>query len=181
MPRKQRIEYPGAIYHIISRGNYRKDLFTHEMTAEAFERAIFEAAERCGWKLYAYVIMSNHYHLAIETPDPNMVEGMRWLQSTFATRFNRFRNERGHVFQGRYKSLLVNEDRPLLGLINYIHLNPVRAKLCTVDELKGHALSSYPKYFKRKAPPSLKRTTLLGLCDLPDTLGGMRKYVDPMN
>ena len=92
MPRKQRIEYPGAVYHIISRGNYRKDLFTHAKTAEAFERTIFEAAERCGWKLYAYVIMSNHYHLAIETPEPNMVEGMRWLQSTFATRFNRFRN-----------------------------------------------------------------------------------------
>lgn len=178
MARKQRIEYPGAVYHIISRGNCGKDLFTHEKTAEAFERTIFEAAERCGWKLYAYVIMSNHYHLAIETPDPNMVEGMRWLQSTFATRFNRFRNERGHVFQGRYKSLLVNEDRPLLGLINYIHLNPVRAKLCTVDELQGHALSSYPKYFKRQVPPPLDRTTLLGLCDLPDTLGGMRKYAE---
>ena len=163
MPRKQRIEYPGAVYHIISRGNYRKDLFIHEKTAEAFERTIFEAAQRCGWKLYAYVIMSNHYHLAIETPEANLVEGMRWLQSTFATRFNRFRNERGHVFQGRYKSLLVNEDRPILGLINYIHLNPVRAKLCTVEELKGYALSSYPKYFKRSVLPPLDRQTLLGL------------------
>jgi REP element-mobilizing transposase RayT len=178
MPRKQRIEYPGAVYHIISRGNYRKDLFTHEKTAEAFERSIFEAAERCRWKLYAYVIMSNHYHLAVQTPEPNLVEGMRWLQSTFATRFNRFRNERGHVFQGRYKSLLINEDRPLLGLINYIHLNPVRAKLCTVDELKGYERSSYPKYFKRNVEAPLDRTTLLQLCDLPDTLGGMRKYTE---
>lgn len=176
MPRKQRIEYPGAVYHIISRGNYRKELFLHEKTGEAFERTIFEAAERCGWKLHAYVIMSNHYHLAIETPEPNLVEGMKWLQSTFATRFNRFRNERGHVFQGRYKSLLINEDRPLLGLINYIHLNPVRAKICSIDELKGYALSSYPKYFKRTVQPPLDRATLLGLCDLPDTLGGMRKY-----
>jgi REP element-mobilizing transposase RayT len=100
MPRKQRIEYPGAVYHIISRGNYRKELFLHEKTGEAFERTIFEAAERCGWKLYAYVIMSNHYHLVIETPEPNLVEGMKWLQSTFATRFNRLYNERGHVFQG---------------------------------------------------------------------------------
>lgn len=178
MPRKQRIEYPGAIYHVISRGNYRKDLFTHEKTALAFERTIFEAAERCGWKVYAYVIMSNHYHLAMQTPDPNLVEGMRWLQSTFATRFNRFRNERGHVFQGRYKSLLINEDRPLLGLINYIHLNPVRAKLCSVDELKGHALSSYPKYFKRKVQAPLERQTLLQLCGLPDTVAGMRKYTE---
>jgi len=176
MPRKQRIEYPGAVYHIISRGNYRKELFLHEKTGEAFERTIFEAAERCGWKLYAYVIMSNHYHLVIETPEPNLVEGMKWLQSTFATRFNRLRNERGHVFQGRYKSILVNEDRPLLGLIDYVHLNPMRAKLCTIDELKSHTLSSFPKYFKRTVQPPLDRTTLLSLCDLPDTLGGMRKY-----
>jgi len=176
MPRKQRIEYPGAVYHIISRGNYRKELFLHEKTGEAFERTIFEAAERCGWKLYAYVIMSNHYHLVIETPEPNLVEGMKWLQSTFATRFNRFRNERGHVFQGRYKSILISEDRPLLGLIDYVHLNPVRAKLCTIDALKSHTLSSFPKYFKRTVQPPLDRTTLLSLCDLPDTLGGMRKY-----
>ncbi len=176
MPRKARIEYPGAIYHVISRGNYRKELFTAETTGAAFERAIFEVAERCGWKLHAYVIMSNHYHLAVETPEPNLVDGMRWLQSTFATRFNRFHNERGHVFQGRYKSILINENRPLIGLINYIHLNPVRAKLCTVDELKDYALSSYPKYWKRKRPEWLDRTTLLSLFDLPDTLAGMRKY-----
>jgi REP element-mobilizing transposase RayT len=178
MPRKQRIEYPGAVYHIISRGNYRKDLFTHEKTAEAFERTIYEAAERCGWKLYGYVIMSNHYHLAIETPEPNMVEGMRWLQSTFATRFNRFHNERGHVFQGRYKSLLINEERPLLGLIDYIHLNPVRAKLCSVDQLKSYARSSFPKYFKRNIQAPLDRTTLLSLAGLPDSLAGMRKYAE---
>jgi len=176
MPRKQRIEYSGATYHVISRGNYRKDLFSDEKTGLSFERTIFEAAERCGWKLYAYVIMSNHYHLAIETPEPNLVEGMRWLQSTFATRFNRYRHERGHVFQGRYKSLLITEDRPLLGLIDYIHLNPVRAKLCTVDTLREYTLSSFPKYFKRKVGAPLQRETLLQLVDLPDTVGGMRKY-----
>ena len=166
---------------MISRGNYRKDLFTAETTGAAFERMIFEVAERCGWKLHAYVIMSNHYHLAVETPEPNLVDGMRWLQSTFATRFNRFRNERGHVFQGRYKTILINEERPLIGLINYIHLNPVRAKLCTVDELKDYALSSYPKYWKRKRPEGLDRTKLLSLFDLPDTLAGMRKYEAHLN
>ena len=131
---------------------------------------------RCGWKLYAYVIMSNHYHLAVETPEPNLVEGMQWLQGTFATRFNRFRNERGHVFQGRYKALLVNEDRPLLGLIDYIHLNPVRAGLCAVLGLKDYSLSSFPKYFKRKPSAPLDRRTLLPLCELPDTVPGMRTY-----
>ena len=80
--------------------------------------------------------MSNHYHLVIETPESNLVEEMKWLQSTFATRFNRFRNERGHVFQGgRCKSILIGEDRPLLGLINYVYLNPVGAKLCSIDDL----------------------------------------------
>ncbi|MEM0966998.1 MAG: transposase [Verrucomicrobiota bacterium] len=176
MPRKQRIEYPGAIYHVISRGNYRKDLFTEKKTGEAFERTIFQAAERCGWKIYAYVIMSNHYHLALETPEPNLVEGMKWLQSTFATRFNRFHGERGHVFQGRYKSLVVEEDRPLLGLIDYIHLNPVRAGLCSVDELKNYPLSSFPKYFKRQVSPQLDREIVLLLCEQPNTLKGFREY-----
>ena len=74
MPRKQRIEFPGAVYHIISRGNYRKELFLSENTGKAFERSMFEAVERCGWKLHAYVIMSNHYHLAVETPEPNLVD-----------------------------------------------------------------------------------------------------------
>lgn len=86
MPRKERIEYPGAVYHVISRGNYRKDLFTQRGSGVAFEKALLETAERCGWRVYAYVVMSNHYHLAVETPEPNLVEGMRWLQSTFATR-----------------------------------------------------------------------------------------------
>ncbi len=176
MPRKQRIEYPGAMYHIISRGNYRKELFQDRETGLAFEKTLFETAKRCGWKLYAYVIMSNHYHLALQTPEPNLVAGMKWLQSTFATRFNRFHNERGHVFQGRYKSLLIKEDRPLIGLIDYIHLNPVRAKLCNIDALKAYELSSFPKYFKRSVQPPLDRTSLLSLCDLPDTLSGMRQY-----
>ena len=101
---------------------------------------------------------------------------MKWLQGTFATRFNRFHGERGHVFQGRYKSLVVEEDRPLLGLIDYIHLNPVRAELCSVDGLGDYALSSFPKYRKRKVFPPLDRGTVLSLCDLPNTLAGMRKY-----
>ena len=77
---KQRIEYPGAIYHLISQNNYRKDLFTHDKSAESFERTIFEVAERCRWRLFAYMIMNNPYHLAMQPPAPNMVEGMRWLQ-----------------------------------------------------------------------------------------------------
>lgn len=76
MTRKQRIEYPGAFYHVISRGNYRRELFLKANTGKAFERCLFEAVERGDWKLHAYVIMSNHYHPALETPEPNLVEGM---------------------------------------------------------------------------------------------------------
>ena len=76
MPRKMRIEYPGAVYHVISRGNYRKELFLQAKTGEAFERCLFEIVERCGWKLHAYVMMSNHFHLVVETPEPNLVVGM---------------------------------------------------------------------------------------------------------
>ena len=105
-------------------------------TGKKFENALFEACESCGWMLHAYVIMSNHYHLALETPKGNLVEGMRWLQGTFGNRFNKFTGERGHVFQGRYKALVVEPGRSLVGLVNYIHLNPVRAKLLDLARRK---------------------------------------------
>lgn len=176
MARKQRIEYPGAVYHVISRGNYRKELFVDDGAGASFENTLFEAVARCGWKLHAYVIMGNHYHLAVETPEPNLVAGMQWLQSTFATRFNRFHRERGHVFQGRYKSIVVGEDRPLLGLIDYIHLNPVRAGICKLSELQNYSLSSFPKYCKRTPPAGLCRKDFLAILDLPDSIAGMNRY-----
>lgn len=176
MARKQRIQYPGAVYHVISRGNYRKELFLKENTGAAFERALMETVERSGWKLHAYVIMSNHYHLAVETPEPNLVDGMKWLQSTFATRFNRLRNERGPVFQGRYKSILIGEERPLLGLVDYIHLNPVRAGIRPLETLRDYTLSSYPKYFKRTPVDGLCREDFLGMLELPSSLAGMNRY-----
>jgi len=176
MPRKQRIEFPGAIYHVISRGNYRKELFLSEGSGERFESTIFEAVERCGWRLHAYVIMKNHYHLALETPQPNLVFGMKWLQSTFATRFNRFHHEQGHVFQGRYKSILIGDDRSLPGLVDYIHLNPVRAGISDIDHLKNYTLSSYPKFWNRKSPVGLCRAVYLSLLGFPDNQAGMRRY-----
>jgi putative transposase len=176
MPRKHRIKYPGAIYHVISRGNYRKDLFSVSKSGDAFEKALFETMDRCGWQLFAYVIMSNHFHVALKTPEPNLVAGIKWLQSTFATRFSRFTGERGHVFQGRYKSLLVEEDRPLLGLIDYIHLNPVRAGICSLENLKNYRLSSYPKFLKRSVRDGLNRKCLLSLIGQPDDLSAMRVY-----
>src|SRR4051812_10089801 len=107
MARKLRLEFSGAVYHVINRGNYRAWIFASVGAKQAFEACLFAACARCGWLLHAFVIMSNHYHLAVETPLGNLATGMHWLQSTFATRFNRYRDERGHAFQGRYKSLLV--------------------------------------------------------------------------
>lgn len=97
MPRKTRIEIRDGLYHIINRGNYRSDIFENDQDKASFEQTIFEACEKAGWRLFAYVIMKNHYHLAIGTPQGNLISGMQWLQSTFANRFNRFRKERGHV------------------------------------------------------------------------------------
>lgn len=142
MARKLRIQYPGAIYHVINRGNYRHDLFTGPGEAQAFLEAVKEAKQMMGWRIHGYVLMRNHYHLALETPEPNLVEGMHWLQSTWATRFNRFRRERGHLFQGRYQALLI-EDAAVLGkVVDYIHLNPVRAKIVPAEQVANYRWSS---------------------------------------
>ena len=101
------MEFEGAVYRVISRGNYRGDVFARDSTKESFLKCLGEATEKSGWNVHAWCVMSNHYHLCFTTPQPNLVEGMRWLQATFSIRFNRLRNERGHVFQGRYKALVV--------------------------------------------------------------------------
>jgi REP element-mobilizing transposase RayT len=125
MARKVRIEYAGACYHVINRGNYRSWIFDSEGARKSFLKCLREASEAMGWRLRAWVLMGNHYHLCIQTPEGNLVQGMRWLQSTFANRFNRFRKESGHVFQGRYKAILLDEDAAG-AVCHYIHLNPVR-------------------------------------------------------
>jgi REP element-mobilizing transposase RayT len=104
-----RIQYPGALYHVINRGNYRRDIFESIGAAQAFEQAMAEVCLRYRWRLHAYAIMRNHFHFALETPRPNLVQGMHWLQGAFASRFNRFRRERGHLFQGRYDALVVED------------------------------------------------------------------------
>lgn len=129
MARKLRLEFSGAIYHVINRGNYRDFVFHSLGTRQAFERCLFQACVCSDWQLHAFVIMGNHYHLALETPQGNLVNGMQWLQATFANRFNRLRGEHGHLFQGRYKALLAEPGERLGCLCHYIHLNPARAKL----------------------------------------------------
>ena len=157
MARKLRLEYPGACYHVINRGNYRRWVFEEDGAKTAFEACLFDACERNGWVLHAFVVMGNHYHLALETPEGNLARGMQWLQSTFANRFNKLRDERGHLFQGRFKALLVEEGEALGQVCHYIHLNPVRAKIVTPEQLGDYRFGSYwymsqPKKRRKRRP-----------------------------
>ena len=113
MVRKLRLEYPSAIYHVINRGNDRAAVFQSEGARTVFETCLAETCEKSKWVVHAWCVMSNQYHLALETPDGNLVAGMQWMQATFANRFNRDRGENGHLFQGRYKALVVEDGDPL--------------------------------------------------------------------
>jgi len=164
---------------VINRGNYRRDLFAEEGAAESFEGCLFEAVERSGWRLHAFVIMRNHFHLAVETPEPNLSEGMRWLQATWAARFNRFHGEVGRPFQGRYKALHVEPGHALAQVAHYIHLNPVRAKIMTAEQLREFRWSSLTRFVGKQRPAGLVAETILRQSgELADTPAGWRRYVD---
>jgi putative transposase len=178
VPRSPRVEYGGARYHVLNRGNYRQDLFVQHRSGEKFVEALSETCERYGWVLHAYVVMSNHYHLAVETPLANLSAGMQYLQSVFSNRFNRFVGEGGHVFQGRYKALVLEGATALLQVVDYIHLNPVRAGLVKVDELKAYGLSSFPRFFRTRGRPAFLRAEdfLHEAGGLTDSPAGMAAY-----
>ena len=129
MARPLRIEYPGALYHVTSRGNARAPIYKADADRETFLDVLERVTERFNWLCHAYCLMDNHYHLMIETPDGNLASGMRQLSGVYTQRFNRRHKRVGHVFQGRYKAILVDRDSYLLELCRYVVLNPVRAKM----------------------------------------------------
>ena len=131
MSRPLRIGYPGALYHLTLRGNARAEIFLDDTDREVFLDVVGSVVERFGWRMHAYCLMGNHYHLLAETPQPNLSRGMRWLNGVYTQRFNRRHERVGHVFQGRFKSILVERDSYLLELARYIVLNPVRAGLAS--------------------------------------------------
>jgi len=181
MARKPRIEFEGAIYHVLNRGNYRSDMFEEPGTAQAFVKCLFEACEKSGWLLHAYTVMRNHYHLVLETPRGNLVTGVHWLQSTFGNRFNRFRREHGRAFQGRYQSILVEPGVHLLQLVDYVHLNPVRAGITPLEKLEQFPASSYRHFVRglEGRPAALTcGSWLQALGGLGDTREGWRSYHD---
>ncbi|MFT7528715.1 MAG: putative transposase [Arenicella sp.] len=141
MARPLRIEFAGALYHITSRGNGREDIYVSDSDRRMWLEVFGEVCRRFNWVCHAYCLMGNHYHLLVETPESNLSLGMRQLNGVYTQRFNRSQNRVGHVFQGRYKAILVEKESYLRELARYIVLNPVRARL--VRSAKDWAWSSY--------------------------------------
>ena len=129
MARPLRIEYAGALYHITARGNHRQDIYLSDDDRENFLEIFAKTCRRYQWRCYAYCLMDNHYHLMLETPLPNLSKGMKYLNGVYTQAYNRRHNKAGHLFQGRFKAILVEQDSYLLELARYIVLNPVRAKM----------------------------------------------------
>jgi putative transposase len=146
MARKLRLQFPGAIYHVMSRGDRREDIFRDDVDRDSFLQTLADACAKTGWQVHAFCLMPNHFHLVVETPQPNLVAGMKWFLGTYTARFNRRHRLSGHVFAGRYKSLLVGGEGGYLRTVcDYVHLNPVRAKLIAPESpLRTYRWSSFP-------------------------------------
>ncbi len=128
MARPIRIEYAGAVYHVTARGNERKAVFRDDDDRGCFTETLAECVERFGLVVHAYCLMPNHYHLIVETPRANLSVSLGWLQTAYSIRFNRRHGRAGHLFQGRFKALLVEADGYARELVRYVHLNPVRPR-----------------------------------------------------
>ncbi len=181
MPRERRIEYKGAIYHVIARGDRREEIVLDDHDRQRFEETLEETVEKSGWVLFAWVLMSNHYHLAFKTPEANLVDGMSWFQGTWTKRFNVRHKLWGHLFGGRYKAIPVEEGDYLTRLIHYIHLNPVRAGLVGredgIESYQWCSLVDYvkPKRSRRKWVAVERGLTHLGMAD---TAAGRRRFLE---
>jgi len=152
MARKLRVQYPGAIYHVMNRGDQREPIFKDDQDHRRFLETLGEACDKTGWQVHAYCLMLNHFHLVVETPNANLVAGMKWFLGTYTSRFNRRHKLFGHLFSGRYKSLIVDGsgDGYLRTVCDYVHLNPIRANLLQPEQpLQAYRWSSYPEYLKR--------------------------------
>ena len=181
MARKLRVEYPGAIYHVMNRGDRREPIFLDDADRVRFVQTLGEACVKTDWQLHAWCLMENHFHLVLETPTANLVAGMKWFLTTYTSRFNRRHKLFGHLFSGRYKALIVDGSGNgyLKTVCDYVHLNPVRAGLLTPDQpLSDYQWSSFPEYLKApgKRPPWLRVDRLLGEMGIPqDTTAGRRQ------
>jgi REP element-mobilizing transposase RayT len=161
MARPMRIEYPGAVYHITSRGNERKPIFKDNKDRRIFLEIVQKTNYRYNFICHAYCLMGNHYHLLIETPDGNLSKGMRQLNGVYTQAFNRRHKTVGHVFQGRYKAILIQKETHLLEVCRYVVLNPIRANM--VKHPEEWKWSSYQATARKRKPhPCLKPDWILG-------------------
>lgn len=160
MARQWRIEFPGALYHVLSRGNGRQAIFFSDDDRHLFLNLLAELSARFNLELYAYVLMGNHYHLLLKTIDANLSKAMQWFGTTYTRKFNLKNNTSGHLFQGRFKCIIVENDAYLLRLSCYIHRNPLRAGI--VGRLADYPWSSYLYYaYRKKSPEWLRKNTIL--------------------
>ncbi len=161
MARQWRIEYEGALYHIMSRGNEGRRIVGDDQDRKVFLELLGKMSSRFGNEIYCYVLMDNHYHLLLRTQRGNLSRGMQWLGQTYTRQYNLRHRRSGHLFQGRFKSFLVENDSYLQVLSCYIHRNPLRAG--KVRRLVDYRWSSYPAYgYAKKKPDWLKTEILLG-------------------
>lgn len=178
MPRGPRTEDPHALYHVFSRGNYRTAIFADTGAVRSFMQALEATIIRAGWEVYAFAIMPNHFHLMIRAPRANLSRGMHLLLSAFSLRFNGYREEHGHVFQGRYQAKRVPPGMDALRVMDYIHLNHVRKKLLTVEQLASSPLSSiYRLMNPDRRAPFMVGEGLVRFCGFPDDAVGWGRYL----
>src|SRR6185295_167128 len=161
MARPLRIEFSGAVYHVTSRGNARQNIVVDDRDRSQFLAVLAHVVDRYGWLCHAYCLMDNHYHLLLETPQPNLSLGMRQLNGRYTQGFNRRHTRVGHLLQGRFTAILVEKEAHLLELCRYVVLNPVRAKL--VSHPRRWAWSSYRATVgETRAPAWLRTDWILG-------------------
>lgn len=159
MTRPLRLEFAGAICHVTARGDHREEIYLDDGDRVGYLGLLGEVCERFNWRLHAYCLMTNHYHLIVETPDGNLSTGMRQLNGVYTQRFNRRHRRVGHVFQGRYHAILVQKETYLLELTRYVVLNPVRAGM--VSEPGHWPWSSYGAMFGQVRAPTWLETDWL--------------------
>jgi len=178
MARPLRITYPGAFYHVTSRGNERKNIFKSKKDREQFLEYLASATFRYDAVIHTYCLMENHYHLLLETPSANLSQIMRHINGAYTTYFNIKHKRAGHLLQGRFKAILVDKDAYAKELSRYIHLNPVRAKI--VDAPEKYEWSSYQYYIGlKKSPAWLKKDFILGYfgCKIKEATFEYKKFV----
>lgn len=165
MARPLRIEFAGAVYHAMGRGNERRAIYRDDADRELFLATLARAVERWRWIVHAYCLMGNHYHLLLETPEPNLSRGMRQLNGEYTQAFNRRHLRVGHLFQGRFKAVVVEKESHLLELCRYVVLNPVRARGMKVPDAGAWPWSSYRATAGLTARPGfLSREWILAQC-----------------